>query len=84
MKPWRCLPLLMLLWVATAGALEFPALSGRVVDQAGLLDGQTRSQLSQMLEAHEQATSEQVVVVTVPDRRWHSCWRGRHVAGAGR
>jgi len=32
-----------------------------------LLDGQTRSQLSQMLEAHEQATSEQVVVVTVPD-----------------
>ncbi|KQQ60619.1 methanol dehydrogenase [Pseudomonas sp. Leaf129] len=67
MKPWRCLPLLMLLWVATAGALEFPALSGRVVDQAGLLDGQTRSQLSQMLEAHEQATSEQVVVVTVPD-----------------
>lgn len=67
MKPWRCLPLLMLLWVATAGALEFPALSGRVVDQAGLLDGQTRSQLSQMLEAHEQTTSEQVVVVTVPD-----------------
>ena len=67
MKPWRCLPLLMLLWVATAGALEFPTLSGRVVDQAGLLDGQARTQLSQMLEAHEQATSEQVVVVTVPD-----------------
>lgn len=67
MKPWRCLPLLMLLWVSTAGALEFPALSGRVVDQAVLLDGQTRSQLSQMLEAHEQTTSEQVVVVTVPD-----------------
>lgn len=67
MRPWRCLPLLLLLWALTAGALEFPALSGRVVDQAGLLDAQTRAQLSQMLQAHEQSTSEQIVVVTVPD-----------------
>ncbi|WP_106476043.1 TPM domain-containing protein [Phytohalomonas tamaricis] len=46
---------------------DFPELSGRVVDQAELLDGQTEAQLTQMLAAHEQATSEQVVVVTVPD-----------------
>lgn len=67
MRPWRCLPLLLLLWAMTAGALEFPALSGRVVDQAGLLDAQTSAQLSQMLQAHEQSTSEQIVLVTVPD-----------------
>lgn len=67
MRPWRCLPLLFPLWAMTAGALEFPALSGRVVDQAGLLDAQTSAQLSQMLQAHEQSTSEQIVVVTVPD-----------------
>lgn len=47
------------------GAPQFPALSARVVDQAGLLDGATRSQLEQMLKAHEQATGEQVVVVTL-------------------
>lgn len=67
MRPWRCLPLLLLLWAMTAGALEFPALSGRVVDQAGLLDAQTSAQLSQMLQAHEQRTGEQIVVATVPD-----------------
>lgn len=68
MKSWRGLSLVLLLWVTTAAsALEFPPLSGRVVDQAGLLDAQTSTQLSQMLEAHEQATTNQVVVVTVPD-----------------
>lgn len=47
-------------------APEFPPLTGRVVDQAGLLDAQTRSQLERMLVAHEQATTEQLVVVTLP------------------
>lgn len=46
---------------------EFPELTGRVVDQADLLDAAAESQLTQMLEAHEQATTEQVVVVTLPD-----------------
>lgn len=59
----------LLLWavVGAAQALTFPALSGRVVDQAGLLDASTRAQISQMFEAHEQASGEQLVVVTVPD-----------------
>lgn len=46
---------------------EFPELTGRVVDQAEILDSQAESRLTQMLEAHEQSTTEQVVVVTLPD-----------------
>lgn len=46
---------------------DFPKLSGRVVDNAQLLSTATESQITQMLEAHEQSTTEQVVVVTVPD-----------------
>ncbi|WP_065758680.1 TPM domain-containing protein [Pseudomonas defluvii] len=47
---------------------SFPALTGRVVDEAHLLDAASIAQLSQMLAAHEQASGgEQVVVVTLPD-----------------
>ncbi|MBB3104019.1 TPM domain-containing protein [Azomonas macrocytogenes] len=68
MKQWLCLPLLLLWGAALLAqtATGFPALSGRVVDLAELLDVQTRIQLNQTLEAHEQATTEQVVVVTLP------------------
>lgn len=45
---------------------SFPALTGRVVDQAGMLDTQVEVQLTRMLAGHEQATGEQVVVVTIP------------------
>ncbi|MFC0709447.1 TPM domain-containing protein [Azorhizophilus paspali] len=45
----------------------FPALTGRVVDRAGLLDAATEARLTQMLAAHEQASGDQLVVVTVPD-----------------
>jgi uncharacterized protein len=48
-------------------ALVFPPLTGRVVDTAHLIDTQTAAQLSHMLEAHEQATGEQLVVVTLPN-----------------
>ncbi len=64
---WQ-LPLLLLLcgWLSLSQAeVNFPPLSGRVVDQAGLLDAATEARLSQQLAAHEQASSEQVVVVTV-------------------
>lgn len=46
---------------------EFPELTGRVVDRADMLSEQVEANLVQMLEAHEQATTEQVVVVTLPD-----------------
>src|SRR5476649_1124472 len=53
--------------MAAQAALVFPPLTGQVVDTAQLLDAQSKAQLTQMLQAHEQATGEQLVVVTVPD-----------------
>ena len=69
MRLLRAVMLLALLCAALAVRAEvaFPALSGRVVDGANLLDAHTRTQLGQMLEAHEQASGEQVVVATVAD-----------------
>ena len=59
--------LLALILASSAHAAEpkFPALTGRVVDDAGVLDASTQSQLTDMLAAHERATGEQVVVVTL-------------------
>jgi len=62
-----CLALLWTCAMAAQAALQFPELTGRVVDDAQMLDGQTRAQITQMLQAHEQATGEQVVVVTLPN-----------------
>ena len=67
---WMILPLLLLAawsragWAAPVGP-NFPVLSGRVVDEARVLDGATVERLTGMLEQHEQATGEQVVVVTL-------------------
>ncbi|WP_422365551.1 TPM domain-containing protein [Pelagibius sp.] len=47
-------------------ALDFPVLSGRVVDDANLLGAGAESRLTQLLADHESATSNQVVVVTLP------------------
>jgi uncharacterized protein len=46
---------------------EFPELTGRVVDRAEMLSPEVEARLSQMLQAHEQASTEQVVVVTLPN-----------------
>src|SRR5471030_2140999 len=62
--------LVLLLWVfaVTAQAeLKFPPLTGRVVDNAQLIEPAVREQLTQQLQAHEAATGEQLVVVTLPD-----------------
>jgi uncharacterized protein len=50
---------------APAGAQNFPALTGRVVDEAGVLDAATRAAVSARLAAFEAKTSDQVVVATV-------------------
>jgi uncharacterized protein len=47
-------------------APKFPALTGRVVDDAGILSSETKADLTQKLAALEQATSRQLVVVTIP------------------
>ena len=61
------LVLLLLYALAVQAQPEFPPLSGRVVDQAGLLDASVESRLSRMLAAHEKATTDQLVVVTLAD-----------------
>lgn len=49
-----------------AEAQTFPALTGRVVDAANLLKPDERAALDAKLKAHEDKTSDQVVVATVP------------------
>jgi uncharacterized protein len=70
-----CIALTLLLVCATsllAGEPKFPQLTGRVVDDAGVLSASTKSQLAEMLAAHERATGEQVVVVTLPSLQGYS------------
>jgi len=51
--------------IAAQAALQFPALTGRVVDEAGILSPAARAELDAQLGAHEKATGNQVVVVTL-------------------
>ncbi|MGF6220423.1 TPM domain-containing protein [Pseudomonas frederiksbergensis] len=62
--------LMLMFWVfaLTAQAeLKFPELTGRVVDNAQMIEPAVREQLTQQLNAHEKTTGEQLVVVTLPD-----------------
>ena len=66
----------------------FPQLTGRVVDVAGIIPASVRQTLEAKLKAHENATSDQVVIATVqyvdgPSiedyanrlfRHWHRRW----------
>ncbi len=61
-----CLGLTVLTGQAQAVHPAFPALSGRVVDAARILDPAAIQRISDKLAAHEAATSDQVVVATVP------------------
>lgn len=65
-----CWLLLSVLLCSSPGAWgqsepTFPTLTGRVNDLANLLSAEDKVALEQQLEAHEAATSNQVVVVTV-------------------
>jgi uncharacterized protein len=63
---WPLLVLLLLLASpAFASEPKFPPLTGRVVDDAGVLNSYTVGELTLMLADHERATGEQVVVVTL-------------------
>lgn len=57
--------LTLLFTLPMQAAPTFPDLTGRVVDQANLLSPATERELTAKLEQHEQATSNQVVVVTL-------------------
>lgn len=79
MAAWRatCRWFLVALAVATplplaglahaASEPKFPPLTGRVVDQAGILSEATEAKLTRALEDFERDTKRQMVVVTVPD-----------------
>lgn len=58
---------LLLGTLAAHAALTFPTLTGRVVDGAQMIDPAVRQQLTAQLQALEQNTGDQIVVVTVPD-----------------
>jgi uncharacterized protein len=78
--------------LAIPATSEFPALSGRVVDDAGVLDAATREALRAKLAAHEAKTTNQIVVATVKSlngssvedyanrlfRRWQLGQRGKN------
>jgi uncharacterized protein len=62
------LGLALLLWTGPAFPAEpvFPALSGRVVDEANLLESSERAELDSDLKALEAKSTDQLVVVTIP------------------
>jgi len=62
---WPVAATLALVASVVWAALTFPALTGRVVDDAGLLTPAERQSLTDMLAAYEQKTTNQVVVVTL-------------------
>jgi len=63
----------LILFLATLlFAINFPALTGRVVDNANILSPQTEKILTQKLKAFEQNTSNQIVVVTLKSLQGHS------------
>src|SRR5690349_6936163 len=43
-----------------------PYLSGRIVDEAALLSAPARDRISGMLKSHEDATGNQVAILTIP------------------
>lgn len=57
---WICL-----IGAAAAQTLAFPVLSGRVVDEAGVLDATDRAALTETLAGLETKTTDQLVVVTL-------------------
>ncbi len=65
-KPFAVCILLIALAGVSLAQLATPELTGRVVDNAGLLDAAQETALTDRLGAHETATGEQIVVVTLP------------------
>ena len=65
-KLWSAAALTTLLCaIATAFAINFPSLTGRVVDQANIVEPETRAVLAQKLADLEEKSGIQLVVATV-------------------
>lgn len=52
--------------LAAAAEPDFPKLTGRVVDAAGILSPEARTRIDGKIKAHEDRTGDQLVVATVP------------------
>jgi uncharacterized protein len=61
-----CAIFLALSYLVPGRAAEVPFLSGRVVDDAEILQPATRSRLEVAIVGHERRTTDQIVVLTVP------------------
>lgn len=62
----RCFAFLLLLcWPALAAEIAFSPLTGRVVDQAGVIAADTQQAIEAKLAEYERTTGNQVVVATV-------------------
>jgi len=57
---------IMLLTVSLLKGADIPYLSGRVNDYAQILSPQTRQALTENLRAHENSTTNQIAVLTIP------------------
>lgn len=69
-NPAAALLLALAALLCSAGAfadVQFPTLSGRVVDSAKLLGADTEYRLTELMQQHEEETGNQLVVVTLPD-----------------
>jgi uncharacterized protein len=66
------LALVILATSALAADLKFPPLTGRVVDDAGILSSSTKSDLDAMLAQHERTSGQQLVVATLSSLQGHS------------
>jgi len=56
----------VLLISMTAFAVDVPYLTGRVTDNAQILSDETRKSITERLKAHEDKTTNQIAVLTVP------------------
>ncbi len=57
--------LLLLCFSVSTFAAELPKLTGRVVDDAGMMDAASKAALVQKLDAFEKKSSDQIVVATI-------------------
>ncbi len=62
---WKKITLFFLFSIFAFGALSFPKLTGRVVDEAGILSSSTKLKLTKLIKNLEQNSTNQLVVVTL-------------------
>lgn len=63
---WLFATALLLSLASAAGAADVPYLTGRVVDNAEILKPATRERVAALAKAHEDKTTDQIAVLTIP------------------